>query len=191
MMRPSRRDRWFADSPLEGDGFEPSVPRPRRALLSGPTARCCEGQAAAKSALRFSPIFSARQAIPSSRGRTWFWWVSSDPTTPQKYTTPSETIMSDSFGFAHFCLRNSASNRLRIGRSRSSSGRLAPPLANTLRRSARLTMPTSFPSCTTGTRLIRLASVGVMSWAGASVDREVRVDRHAGAVAVPSRGGSA
>ena len=21
------RDRWFADSPLEGDGFEPSVPR--------------------------------------------------------------------------------------------------------------------------------------------------------------------
>ena len=32
---------------------------------------------------------------------------------------------------------------------------------------------------------------GVMSGAGTSVDREVRVDRHAGAVAVPSRGGSA
>ena len=26
MMRPSRRDRWFADSPLEQAGFEPSVP---------------------------------------------------------------------------------------------------------------------------------------------------------------------
>jgi hypothetical protein len=28
--------RVVPDSPLEGDGFEPSVPRPRRALLSGP-----------------------------------------------------------------------------------------------------------------------------------------------------------
>ena len=27
MMRPSRRDRWFADSPLEGTGFELRVPR--------------------------------------------------------------------------------------------------------------------------------------------------------------------
>ena len=25
--RPRLRNRWFADSPLEGDGFEPSVPR--------------------------------------------------------------------------------------------------------------------------------------------------------------------
>src|ERR1700724_476030 len=30
-----REARFVADSPLEGDGFEPSVPRPRRAL-SGP-----------------------------------------------------------------------------------------------------------------------------------------------------------
>jgi hypothetical protein len=30
------RVRFAPDSPLEGDGFEPSVPRPRRALLSGP-----------------------------------------------------------------------------------------------------------------------------------------------------------
>jgi hypothetical protein len=44
-------------------------------VVGPPTARCCEGQAAAKSALRFSPIFSARQAIPPSRSPMWFWWV--------------------------------------------------------------------------------------------------------------------
>jgi hypothetical protein len=45
------------DSPLEGDGFEPSVPRSPVSSLARPAAHCCEGQAAAKSALRFSPIF--------------------------------------------------------------------------------------------------------------------------------------
>jgi len=29
-------DRWFADSPLEGTGFEPSVPLLRKALLALP-----------------------------------------------------------------------------------------------------------------------------------------------------------
>ena len=33
---PSEEIRFAVNSPLEGDGFEPSVPRPRRALLSGP-----------------------------------------------------------------------------------------------------------------------------------------------------------
>jgi hypothetical protein len=37
-------------------------------VVGPPTARCCEGQAAAKSALRFSPIFSARQAIRTQPG---------------------------------------------------------------------------------------------------------------------------
>ena len=60
------------DSLVEEHRFEPSVPRPRRALLSGPPARCCEGQAAAKSALRFSPISPARRAIPSSRAGARF-----------------------------------------------------------------------------------------------------------------------
>jgi hypothetical protein len=34
---PPLRDRWFADSPLEGDGFEPSVPREdcRRPVMRG------------------------------------------------------------------------------------------------------------------------------------------------------------
>ena len=50
-------------------------------------------------------------------------------------------------------------SRLRIERSRSSSDEVAPPLANTLRRSARLTIPTSLPPCRTGTRLIRLVSI--------------------------------
>ena len=30
-----RWDRWFADSSLEGEGFEPSVPRRERRFLSG------------------------------------------------------------------------------------------------------------------------------------------------------------
>src|SRR4029077_3770405 len=70
------KTKFAADSALEGDGFEPSVPPATASFVVGPpTARCCEGQAAAKSALRFSPIFSARQAIPSSRGRTRLWRV--------------------------------------------------------------------------------------------------------------------
>src|SRR6516164_1203686 len=78
-------------------------------------------------------IFSAatRRAVRSS----------SDPTTPQKCTTPSETTMSDSLQFTHLCLRRSASKRLRIAPSRSSSGELAPLLTNTRKRSARLDDP--------------------------------------------------
>src|SRR6516162_2738637 len=64
--------RFVADSLLEGDGFEPSVPRPRRALLSGPPLVAAKEQAAARSALRFSPISPARRAIPSSQAGVRF-----------------------------------------------------------------------------------------------------------------------
>src|SRR6516164_463262 len=65
----------------------------------------------------------------------------------------------DSPGLAHSCRRSSASNRSRMKRSLSSLALAAPLLANTCSRSARLTMATIFPSCTTGTRLIRLVSI--------------------------------
>jgi hypothetical protein len=45
---------------------------------------------------------------------------SSDPTTPQKSTMPSETTMSESLQLVHLCLRRTASKRLRIAVSRSS-----------------------------------------------------------------------
>jgi hypothetical protein len=61
----------FGAALIYGDG----AITPASFVVGPPTARCCEGQAAAKSALWFSPISSARQAIPSSRGRTRFWWV--------------------------------------------------------------------------------------------------------------------
>jgi hypothetical protein len=38
VRRAVARCRVRSDSPLEGDGFEPSVLRPRRALLSGPSS---------------------------------------------------------------------------------------------------------------------------------------------------------
>ena len=56
----------------------------------------------------------------------------------------------DSPGLAHSCRRSSASNRSRMKRSLSSLALAAPLLANTCSRSARLTMATIFPSCTTG-----------------------------------------
>jgi hypothetical protein len=44
--------------------------------LSGPLPFvAAKGRRRAKSALWFSPISSTRQAIPSSRRRTRFWWV--------------------------------------------------------------------------------------------------------------------
>ena len=72
-------------------------------------------------------------------------------TMPQKYTTPSETTISRiRFGLPISACATRRADRLLIGRSWSSSTRQAPPLANTLRRSARLTIPTSLPSCTNG-----------------------------------------
>src|SRR6516164_6593340 len=62
---------------------------------------------------------------------------SSDPTVPQKCTTPSETMTFNSVRCTHFCLRSSVSNRSRIKRSLSSLALAAPPLANTCSRSAR------------------------------------------------------
>src|ERR1700738_4313015 len=34
--RPMLRDRWFADSPVEGDGFERSVPHKKQPFLAAP-----------------------------------------------------------------------------------------------------------------------------------------------------------
>jgi hypothetical protein len=64
------RVRFAIDSLLEGEGFEPSVPRSpvssvgvaRRSLL-------------AREQERFTAISSAQLAIPWSRSPMWFWWV--------------------------------------------------------------------------------------------------------------------
>ena len=42
--RRLERNRKFVDSPVEGDGFEPSIPRPQQALLSGPPLVAAKGR---------------------------------------------------------------------------------------------------------------------------------------------------
>src|SRR5690348_10291145 len=73
----SRRDRWFADSPLEGSGFEPSVPL-GRATTSEPSRSTQLGHACRGSAqpcqvfpLRVGVAFFDYVALTSRLARSW------------------------------------------------------------------------------------------------------------------------
>jgi hypothetical protein len=73
---------------------------------------------------------------------------------------PSLTVTLTGETSAHFCAFSSANSLSRIARS-SASAALAGSsivMASARTRFARLTIPTSLPSRTTGTRLIRLVS---------------------------------
>jgi hypothetical protein len=67
-----QRNRWFADSPLEGDGFEPSVPRQKdlcNTEIAADPSRGCRSVGTAADSRNANGRGSRRVAICRCAGR--------------------------------------------------------------------------------------------------------------------------